>query len=388
MSDPPVGQSARPLLLRRLNERTVLDTIREQAPVSRAEIARVAGISKPTVSLALRALEEAGLVREAPAAGLSGPTYGATFYEPDPNAAGVLGIDIGARYLRMAVADVTGTVRAREDVLTGKPTADGVFAVVAELARRLVKTAGVPGGRIAGAIVGVPGVVEPLTGTISLAENVPGLEGERVSERLERELSMPVKVLNDVNLAAIGERDEGAGRGVESFVFVSVGTGLGAGVIVGGELLAGSHGAAGELDLMRPAASGEDPAAPAIRAYAAELRGSRAAGRAPSTVEIFAKARKGEQWALEVVAEVARRVSAHLIPIAAIVDPELIVLGGGIGSNGDLLLAPVSEALAEALPFPPTVESTQLRDEAVLAGALALGAADAREWSVERGEGP
>jgi predicted NBD/HSP70 family sugar kinase len=298
----------------------------------------------------------------------------------------VLGIDIGARYLRMAVADVTGTVRAREDVLMGKLTADGVFAVVPDLARRLVATGGVPAGRIAGAIVGVPGVVDPSSGEISLAENVPGLEGERVSERLERDLAMPVKVLNDVNLAAIGERDEGAGRGVESFVFVSVGTGLGAGVIVGGELVAGSHGAAGELDLMRPAASGEDPAAPAIRAYAAELRDGRAAGRAPSTVEIFAKARKGEQWALDVVAEVARRICAHLIPIAAIIDPELIVLGGGIGANGDLLLAPVSDALTQALPFPPAVQSTELRDEAVLAGALALGAADAREWSFERGE--
>jgi predicted NBD/HSP70 family sugar kinase len=386
MNERPIGPPARPLLLRRLNARTVLDTIRDQAPVSRAEIARVAGISKPTVSLALRALEDAGLVREAPTAELSGPTYGATFYEPEPDAAAVLGIDIGARYLRMAVADVTGTVRAREDVLAGELTADGVFAVVPDLARRLVATAGVPAGRIAGAIVGVPGVVDPATGAISLAENVPGLEGERAAERLERDLAMPVKVLNDVNLAAIGERDEGAGRGVQSFVFVSVGTGLGAGVIVAGELLAGSHGAAGELDLMRPAASGEDPAAPAIRAYAAELRGGRAAGRAPSTVEIFAKARKGEQWALDVVAEVARRVCAHLIPIAAIVDPELIVLGGGIGSNGDLLLGPVSDALREALPFPPKVESTQLRDEAVLAGALALGAEDARDWSFERGE--
>jgi predicted NBD/HSP70 family sugar kinase len=386
MNERPIGPPARPLLLRRLNARTVLETIRGQAPVSRAEIARLAGISKPTVSLALRALEEAGLVREAPAAALDRPTYGATFYEPEPDAAAVLGIDIGARYLRMAVADVTGTVRAREDVLTGELTAEGVFAVVPDLARRLVATAGVPDDRIAGAIVGVPGVVDPSGGAISLAENVPGLEGERVAERLERDLAIPVKVLNDVNLAAIGERDEGAGRGVESFVFVSVGTGLGAGVIVGGELVAGSHGAAGELDLMRPAASGEDPAAPAIRAYAAELRGVRAAGRAPSTVEIFAKARKGEQWALDVVAEVARRICAHLIPIAAIVDPELIVLGGGIGGNGDLLLAPVREALTEALPFPPRVQSTELRDEAVLAGALALGAADAREWSFERGE--
>lgn len=284
MNEQPIGRPARPLLLRRLNARTVLETIREQAPVSRAEIARSAGISKPTVSLALRALEEAGLVREAPAAALDRPTYGATFYEPNADAAAVLGIDIGARYLRMAVADVTGTVRAREDVLMGKLSADGVFAVVPDLARRLIATASVPADRIAGAIVGVPGVVDPSSGEISLAENVPGLEGERVAGRLERDLAMPVKVLNDVNLAAIGERDEGAGRGVQSFVFVSVGTGLGAGVIVGGELVIGSHGAAGELDLVRPAASGRTPPRPrsAPTPPSCEEWARRDARRAPS----------------------------------------------------------------------------------------------------------
>jgi predicted NBD/HSP70 family sugar kinase len=381
MKQQRVGTPARPLLLRQLNARTVLEMIREQAPISRAEIARLAGLSKPTVSLALRALEDAGLVREAPPAEDNGPTYGATFYEPDPHAAAVLAIDIGGRYLRIAVADVTGSVRAREDALTADTRAGGVLAMIPSAAERLLSAAGVPANRLAGAVVGVPGVVSPESGLVSLAENVPGLEGEQVAERLRDALEVPVKVLNDVNLAAIGERDGGAGRGVQSFVFVSVGTGLGAGVIVGGELLAGSHGAAGELDLMRPVTSDDDPSAPAIREYAAA---SAPRGRGPAaldTVEIFARAREGDEWSLGVVAEVARRVCAHVVPIAAIVDPELIVLGGGIGSNGDLLLGPLRDLLAQALPFPPTVLTSQLRDDAVLAGALALGVADAREWA-------
>ena len=90
---------ATPPLLKRLNERTVLEAIRDGAPISRAEIARRAGISKPTVSLALLALLEAGLVREAPPS-LEGPTYGAVFFEPVPEAALVLGLDLGARFLR------------------------------------------------------------------------------------------------------------------------------------------------------------------------------------------------------------------------------------------------------------------------------------------------
>jgi predicted NBD/HSP70 family sugar kinase len=384
-SPEPTAAPARPILLRQLNARTALEMIRVRGPVSRAEIARAAGLSKPTVSVALRALLEAGLVREAEADGSDGPTYGAIFFEADPDAAATLGVDIGARYLRIALADLAGTVRAREDVETAEGSAEGVLAMIPEVAERLIARAGVSDGRLAGATVGVPGVVEPDSGKVSLAENVPGLEGTRVAARLSDALGVPAQVLNDVNLAAIGERDQGAGRGVQNFVLVSVGTGLGAGVVIGGELRPGSHGAAGELDLLRPVASGSDPSAPAIRAYAAELAAGQPAADHPlDTVEIFARARAGDAWALGVCTEVARRICAHIIPIAAIVDPELVLLGGGIGSNGDLLLPRVREMLAEALPYPPAVQTSQLGGDAVLTGALALGVAHARESALAR----
>src|SRR4029078_7324678 len=110
-----MSMMATPPLLKRLNEETVLDTIRAGAPISRAEIARRAGISKPTVSLALRALLDAGLVREAPGRA-SRPTYGAISFEPVAEASLVLGVDLGARFLRGALSDLTGTLRARQDV--------------------------------------------------------------------------------------------------------------------------------------------------------------------------------------------------------------------------------------------------------------------------------
>src|SRR5947208_4951713 len=106
---------AGPPLLKHLNERSVLETIRAGAPISRAEISRRAGISKPTVSLALQSLLEAGLVREA-ARGPEGPGYGAVYFEPVPDAAVVLGLDLGARFVRGAVCDLAGTVRARQDL--------------------------------------------------------------------------------------------------------------------------------------------------------------------------------------------------------------------------------------------------------------------------------
>jgi len=377
--------AAGPLLLRRMNERSVLETVREQAPISRAAIARAAGISKPTVSLALRALLEAGLVRQAPPK-TDGPTYGATFFEADPEAAAVFAIDIGARYLRLALADVTGAVRAREDVETGARSADAVFRVIPRAARRLVKAAGVDGECIACAVVGVPGVVEPETGRLGLAENVPGLAGVEIAARIERFLRLPVAAENDVNLAAIGERDRGVARDVANFAFVSVGTGLGAGLVVDGELVVGSHGAAGELDLARPADTDLDPAAPAISEYARERAASLGAGATTvgepfDTISIFDAARAGDALALEIVDEVARRICAHLVAVCAVVDPELIVIGGGIGGNADLLLPRVRELLAAGLPYPPRIAASALGGEVVLAGALAVGLARAREWA-------
>src|ERR687886_2816893 len=111
----PPAPRATPPLLKDLNERTVLDAIRSRAPISRAQISRQAGISKPTVSLALESLLAAGLVREA-AHDPAGPSYGAVFFEPVPEAALVLGLDLGARFLRGAICDLRGSVRARQDV--------------------------------------------------------------------------------------------------------------------------------------------------------------------------------------------------------------------------------------------------------------------------------
>src|SRR6266511_4725727 len=127
-----VTQRATPPLLKHLNERTVLEAIRSGGPISRAEISRRAGISKPTVSLALQSLLEAGLVREA-SRGPDGPSYGAVFFEPVPEAAFVLGLDLGARFLRGAVCDLAGEIRARQDVELRGADADGALRAIAML---------------------------------------------------------------------------------------------------------------------------------------------------------------------------------------------------------------------------------------------------------------
>src|SRR5438445_8674783 len=163
---------ATPQLLKHLNERTVLEAIRSGAPISRAEISRRAGISKPTVSLALQSLVGDGLVREA-ATAPGGPSYGAVFFEPVPEAAYVLGLDLGARFLRGAVCDLAGEVRARQDVESPARDGERVLDAITGLRTTLVEASGLGDELIDSVVIGVPGVVQTPTGSVTLAMNVP-----------------------------------------------------------------------------------------------------------------------------------------------------------------------------------------------------------------------
>jgi len=357
---------ATPPLLRALNERTVLDAIRTGSPISRAEISRRSGISKPTVSLALRSLLDAGLVREA-ARGPDGPGYGAVYFEAVADAAVVLGLDLGARFVRGAVCDLSGAIRARQDVELAVADAEDAIDAIGRLRDSLLGTAGLEPKLVDTVIVGVPGVVAD-DGTLRLVENVAGLEGRRFADELQAALGLPVALENDINLAALGEQWQGVARGVSDFVFLSVGTGMGAGLVLGGELHRGRNGAAGELDFaLGELGEAVDPAAPQV----AELARKRTSLTDPPA--LFAAARAGDHAARAVVEEVARRIALHLAPVAAVADVELVVLGGGIGANGDLLLVPVARLLGKWLPFPPRIAVSTLGEAAVLTGAVAVG---------------
>lgn len=356
----------------------MLEAIRADAPISRAELSRRVGISKPTVSLALQSLLDARLVREVDVASHRG-RYGATLFEAVPEARLVLGLDIGGRFLRGAICDLHGDVRARQDVETTGADITQLLDAASELHGALIAASELSGESIDSATIGVPGAVDPVSGDVRLAETIPGLEGFGLARALEDRLGVAVSVENDINLAAVGERWRGVGAGVDNFAFLSVGTGLGSGLVIRGELHRGHRGAAGELDFALGPATREqdDPCAEAISAFAASAAH---AGDLTTTLErpfavpeIFGAARAGDQLGRAVVSEAARRIAVHIAPLSAVCDVELVVLGGGIGANGDLLLAPIRELLADQLPFPPRIEISSLGDAAVLTGALAIG---------------
>jgi predicted NBD/HSP70 family sugar kinase len=369
-----MAKAALPPLLKDLNERTVLETIREGAPISRAEISRRAGISKPTVSLALQALVDAGLAREVdPAPGR--PTYGAVYFDLVPEAGLVLGLDLGARFLRGAICDLRGEIRARQDVEVSDPDPRAIVELIGGLYDALVTAAGLPADLVDGVVVGVPGVVDAASGVIRLT-HFSTLEGHALRDAVSERLGLHVTMDNDINLAALGEQWRGTARGVDDFAFLSIGTGLGAGVVLRGEIHRGRNGAAGEVDLVAPGLGMDlDPCAAALSALAARLADGEETILAPpyDTRAVFGAARMGDRVAEAVVAEEARRIATNIAPIAAVTDVPLVVLGGGIGTQGDLLLEPVRALLDEWLPFPPQVEVSNLGDAAVLTGALALG---------------
>jgi predicted NBD/HSP70 family sugar kinase len=362
-----------PALLRALNERTVLDAVRASGPISRAEVARQTGISRPTVSLVLRSLLEDGLVRETEH-DPERPHYGATYFEADPEAAIVLGVDFGARAVRTALCDLNGEVRAREEIRSRGSVAERID-VLASSCRSLLRTSKLAADLLENAVVALPAVVSPVDGKVSSAD-LPGVGSGDLREQLEQALRVPVRLENDVNLAAIAEQRNGVAQGVSDFAFLLVGAGLGAAVVLDWKLYRGSNGAAGELDAVRSGRPDDvDPCAAAISKLATDAAaGKKTALESPFEVrEIFAAMREGDAVAAAVVEETARRIAFHVLPLAATLDLPLVVLGGSVGANPELL-GLVRHHLEEWLPFPaPRVEVSALGEAAVIEGALAAG---------------
>ena len=373
-----------PALLRALNERTVLDTVRAEGPISRAEVARTTGISRPTVSLVLRSLLQDGLVRET-AHEPGGPHYGAVYYEADPEAALVLGVDFGSRAVRAALCDLAGEIRAREE-LRSRGSVEERIAALAGSVRSLLRTAKVPGDLLETAVVALPAVVSPIDGRVS-APDLPGLEESSLREALEQALHVPVTLENDVNLAAIAEQRHGVAQEVADFAFLLVGAGLGAAVVLDRKLHRGYNGNAGELDAVRNGRADDvDPCAAALSQLAAELAADRQTALEPpfDVRELFAAAEAGDAVGVAVVEEAARRIALHVLPLAATLDLPLVVLGGSVGAN-PALLEPVRGHLDYWLPFPaPRIEISALGEAAVIEGALAASVDAALERVFQR----
>jgi predicted NBD/HSP70 family sugar kinase len=410
--------------LRSTNERLLLERLRRGA-ASRAQLARETGLSKPTVSSALAALAAAGLVREA---GTHTPERGriAVLYAPDPAAGYALGIDIGRDWLRVALADLDGTLVARADVRNRARTSGAMADLVVATAHGVVADSGVEPEKVAHAVVGTPGVYDPQARRVRYALHLPGWGRAGLFDRMRDELGVPLAVHNDANLAALGEHTYGVGAGSRLFVYVMIGTGLGMGIVADGRPFTGAHGAAGEIgflplsgrtepDTLEDAVSAE-AVVRAARAFgmtdadgrtgagaasatgsvagaasvtgavagAASVTGARS-GVGPLTAKaVFEAARTGNPAAVAAVRQEGERLAHTVAAVAAVLDPDLVVLGGGVGHSADLLLRTVGETLRRLTPLRPKVAASALGEDAVLLGAVATALGTARDTVFER----
>lgn len=372
--------AARPRLIRTLNEQLLLERMRSNGPVSRSDLASASGLSKPTVALALTSLERDALVRHA-GRRVGGRGRSASLYEIRSDAGFVLGLDVGREFVRGAVTDLTGAVRARRSRPARSSSGTARVRELAALADDLLQDAGVEGKEpLLQTVVGSPGIIEPDGRALQLAPNLPGWERPAVLRDLRRLLGAETVIENDVDAAAVAEREHGHGRDASTFAFVSVGTGIGMGLVLEGKLHRGAHGAAGEIAFLPLADSELDPrdarrqgALESAASAAAVVRAARRAGtRLRSARSVFAAAAAGDERAQEVVAGQASIVARALAAIVAVVDPELIVLGGGIG-RAPGFAEEVGAALAQLSPVVPDVLPSALGENAVVDGCLAVG---------------
>lgn len=390
----PLGATTltgRPQLMRALNERLLLEHLRSTGRASRAELARTSGLAKPTVALALANLEQDGLVQVAGLrTGMRGPA--AALYTIRSEAGHVLGLDVGREYLRGAVADLSGNVLTRLSRQASSVSAHERVDELVSLAEELAGDAGITRGRLTQVVIGSPGVYDPDRGGLFMVPNFPGWEGRKVVTELRRRLGPSTAVENDIDMFALAERDLGHGRDLRDFCVVSVGTGIGMGLVVRGQLHRGMHGAAGEIGYL-PVPAAEVTPADARRygmleagaSAAAVVKAARRAGMGGplSARKVFAAAATDDPRAVPVLHREVSLIARAVCSVVAVVDPELVVLGGGIGQAPGFADA-VAEELRRLLPFVPEVKVSELGSDAVVDGCLALGLERAWQYLLER----
>ena len=374
MAVPEVSTSG---MLRAFNERRVLELIAADGPISRAQIARVSGLSKPTVSLALVRLEEHRLVREAGrTSGGRGAT--ATLYALEPTAGYALAFDVGQRWLRAALVDVAGSEVSRGTERTRLRPAHALADQLDSLTDRLVATAAVDRDAVVAATMATPGFVAVGGGDhLELAPSVPALQEPGVLDLLRDKLRVELRVENDVNAAAMAELTYGVGIDEPDFAYVSVGTGVGLALVLNGVLRRGFNAAAGEIGYLPAPASTTDGKRPMTVESAASaeglIRAAREEGSVAKTAEaVVSEARSGNPAAERALDRVAAALTVGVAAACAVADPAVVVLGGGIGLGAaDLLIPRLERELHRLLPTRARITASGLTGDAVLQGAVA-----------------
>jgi predicted NBD/HSP70 family sugar kinase len=373
--------------LREFNRLRIVDFLRTNGTASRAELARRTGLSRSTVSTLVADLQRRGLVveRAGQFAGEGQPGRPAALLELDPSAAAAVGIDFDHDKVRVAVSDLSRTVLAEatapHDV---DHDAKGAFDLAKELTDQVLDEADLEErDRLLGVGVALAGPIDHDNGSLHPSDVLPGWAGVDVASELQKRLDLPAYVDNDANLGALAEVTLGAGRNARFAAYVSISSGIGAGIIVDGRPYRGHRGTAGEIghfvvDPQGPICRcGNRGCLETLASGPALLRLVRASREEELTVkEMIELARNGDAGCRRAIADAGQAVGGVVAGLVNLFSPEMVVIGGDLGEAGDLLLDPLREAVRrDALPAAATdlkVVAGELGERANLLGALAL----------------
>lgn len=365
-------------LIKAINEGAVLKLVRDYGPLSRSEIARASGLTAPTVSSMLDSLIAQGVIHTV-GLGRSGGGRKPLLYKFNPDAAMVIGIDVGGTKMAGGLTNLAGQFLAQKTI-TRETGHEDPYQRLVWLIRHLLEQ--VPeGASLRGIGLGVPGVTSLRQGVVNLAPGL-GWSDFPLGQKLEQEFGLPVFLDNDVNAILLGERWFGAAREVRDAVCMAVGTGVGAAILLDGQIYRGAHEAAGEVGYMttdrqamrRPPATRstwgfleEQAAGPGIG-----RRGSLALGRTVTAPEVMRLAAAGDSAARQVVADTAEHLGIAIANMVCLLNPELVILTGGVMRSADQLLGPIQAVVQHLVPFDVRIVTSQLQEGAGMLGGVAL----------------
>lgn len=308
----------------------------------------------------------------------------------------VVGIDLGGTKTAVVVADLNGTFLARRMEQTETSTLHAALQAIASQIRAAL--AEVSGAELRAIGVGAPGVAPVFEAIMPLpsVQLAPGWTNIALQDYLQHEFDVPVAIENDVNMAALGEGWRGAGAGVRNLVFVGIGTMIGGGILLNGQVFQGAHGAAGEIGFvvtdpdyadvppngegcMEHYCGGTGIARRAQRVLEQGVRSQLPAK--PTAAGVFAAAAAGDEAAQQIVADVTRELGAGIASIIAVLDPDLVIIGGGVAKAGEILFDPIRRVVQRLAPFMPAIVPATLGSDAGVYGAVKL-ALDSRESKV------
>jgi glucokinase len=369
--------------MRNINRSAILEYLRVVKTASRTEIAHQLKISLPSIARIIEQLIESGLVRSTGKKEHS-RGRGRDLLELNVEENLVIGIDLGGSHIGGALVNLGGVILQEFRDTIPAASAEENYQHLADFLKSILSKTKKIKSKIRGIAIGVPGILDSRNGIVKLA---PGLAWNDfpLLQKLEQITDLPVILENDVNLAALGEHWFGAGQGVRDMVMIAIGTGIGAGIILEGKLHRGYSEASGEVGYILPGVQFLDRQYPGFGALesvasgrgiseqAAKKWSSFHGGQKPPAMEaedVFQAAREGQAWAVEVVDETVDYLSLAMANLIVCLDPELVILGGGIAGSESMLIEPIRKKLTGVIPRLPRIERSHLNDQAAVLGAV------------------